>query len=140
VKKKNSETLDLYRGIIAMQQMKTQYEFRFGLIEIKKKIKDRAEELIEKEKVLREEVAELEVLHRTKNEDGTPKITAENRYLGLMRGQCPAYDARVKQINEEYKALMQEAHEIDIDVKIPKGSLPKDLEGIFQEQIQEWII
>jgi len=146
---KATEIDQLYAVVLEMQQIKkTQYEFNFALIEIKKKTKPVFEEYSEKVTALNDEMVDLAVEYCTKDDGGKPVIVGValpdgktlQRYSGLKQGQQPEYDKRIKEISAEAKRLQNEEHDIDLSgVKIKKSVLPHDINGYQQEMIQDFI-
>lgn len=137
----SKEVSNLFNKIYQLQALKkTKYEFRFTLIEIKKKIKVHVEEYDEKMKVLREESQELIQEYCTKDEEDKALIV-NGQYQGVMKGQEPEYDKRIKEINDQTKEMMDSEIEIDFEeIKpIKQTLLPKDMDGLQQEAIQRFI-
>ncbi len=118
---------------------KTVYEFKFSLIEIKKKIKPLVEGYADKMTVLQEEIKTL-VAEYCEKDDAGKAIVLDGKYQGLHRGQQPEYDKRTVEINKEALRLQNEELEVDLEgIKIKKSILPQDMNGIQQEFLQEFI-
>jgi len=139
---KSKEVSILFRKIQQLQSLKkTKYEFRFMLIEIKKIIKDHIEDYDEKMTALREEAQDLIQEYCTKDEEDKA-IIIEGQYQGIMTGQEPEYDKRIKELNDKTKELMNTEIEFPQfeDIKpIKQSLLPKDMDGLQQEALQMFI-
>ncbi len=132
----------LFNSVVALQLIKnTKYEFRFFLIEVKKKIKPLIEVYIEKQDALREEGQALLLQYCEYDEDDKAVIDEDGNYKGLFLGQQPEYDTRTKELNKAMKDLQKEEIGIDFDdLTIKKVHLPKkEMTGLQQEAIQQFI-
>lgn len=114
-----TEVVRLYNEICALQGIKkTLWEFNHMMIDVKKIIKSIVDDYSEKLTSMQEEITDLRVEHCQKDGDGKAvvarryqrdddgKLTVtEEQYVGLVRGEQPAFDERFKELNDAVKEL-----------------------------------
>lgn len=152
---KNFEIINLYDACTIMLKMKgNKYEFNREIAKIKREIECNYNDITEEIELIKKEFTEITLEYCTKDKDGKP-IFVEMKdnegkvigkmYDGLLYGEKPEYDKRIKELGESKKMLLRKDSGVDLeylDIKIRKSDLPlknDSFDGELQAQIQMYI-
>lgn len=161
---KTTNIVKLYNEICTMQTIKkTLWEFNHMMIDVKKIITPIVDNYSEKLTVLQEEIIALRIEHCQKDSEGKAvvarryqrdddgKLTiTEEQYVGLVRGEQPAFDERFKELNnavkelgdkpatygEEDKPIEEKLAEVNA---VKRGKVPNDWNGLREEIFYDFI-
>lgn len=152
---KNFEVVNLYDACVILLKMKgNRYEFNREIAKIKRAVEGDYSTIIEELDLIKKESTELTLEYCEKDKNGKPlfqEVKNENgevigkMYDGLLYGQCPEYDKRVKSLNESKKEFLKSESNLEIsniEARIKKSDLPlknEDFDGELQDQIQPFI-
>ena len=152
---KNYEVVNIFDACSILLKMKgNRYEFNKEIAKIKRTVESNYNELIEELELIRKEANELTLEYCKKDQNGKPVIeevkddtgkVIAKKYDGLMFGENPEYDERMKELNDKKRDFLKEESNIDLEaisITIKKNDLPlksEDFDGELQAQIQQYI-
>jgi len=149
IKIKRSEASLLYRAMgeaLAQSDPKIKFDLQVKLIGTKHQLKSHIEQYDElmKDATERSRAMQIDFCTKREGENGTmvPLIISmsngEQRYAGLIQGQCLEYDAESKALETELKNFDREEIEVEV-VALKESDLPRTVRGTVTEQLMRLV-